>query len=41
MKVRASQDKMIKEPFKVDEEGEVNLQEQTKQHDFNPLETNK
>ena len=41
MKVRASQDKMIKDPFKLDEEGGVSLQEQTNKHDFNPLETNK
>ena len=33
---------MIKDPFKVDEEGVVSLQEQTSnKHDFNPLETNK
>ena len=41
MKVRASQDKMLKEPFKPDEVGDVSLQEQTNKHDFNPLETNK
>ena len=40
VKVRASQDLLVKQSFKLDGEGAVDLQEETKHHGFNPLETN-